>query len=205
MTNDPSSGFDSNDDRRPRRISDAQTEEITFPLAWVVVGGLAALIVIGLLGLGVVNIFRQQSITPTPQELPPLVQDIPTPAGDSNDQVAVITATIESAGETTSGEEQPPADSATTPSDQSSPGEITVDGYVKVVGTDGVGVSMRAGPGTNNARVGIAEENDEIVLQVLSGPNNDENNQSYVWWFVRHPDGTEGWVAQDFITPAPAP
>ncbi len=64
---------------------------------------------------------------------------------------------------------------------------------------------MRAGPGRNNARVLVAEENDETALLVLEGPREDENAEDFVWWFVRHPEGTEGWVVEDFIVPTTGP
>ena len=75
--------------------------------------------------------------------------------------------------------------------------------YAKVINTGGAGVSVRAGPGTNNARLGVAAE-DSVIL-VLDGPRADENQQEFVWWFVRIEDGTEGWAAQDFLEPSLPP
>ncbi|OQY36477.1 MAG: hypothetical protein B6243_03065 [Anaerolineaceae bacterium 4572_5.2] len=103
-------------------------------------------------------------------------------------------------------EETTPAPKAATPLPPTeAAAKIEVDGYVKVAGTDGVGLSMRAGPGRNNARLGVAEEGDEIRILVLEGPRDDENQEDYVWWFVRAPDGTEGWVVEDFLVPTDAP
>jgi hypothetical protein len=69
--------------RRPRRIEETSSVEIGFPIAWVLIGALAGLLVIGLIGLGVVNMIRKQSITPTPSVIPGLVptQAIAQPAG----------------------------------------------------------------------------------------------------------------------------
>jgi cytoskeletal protein RodZ len=199
-------------------LEDAQTEEVAFPLAWLIIGGLAGLIVIGLIGLGVVNIFRQQSITPTPQQLPPLVEPADLPPAEAATSVAAEPAQPDTGSET---DEQaaegaePATDTETgevtetpaeeTAAEQQEVSPISVDGYVRVIGTDGAGVSLRAGPGRNNARVLVAEENEETVLLVLDGPSEDEGGEDYIWWFVRDPSGTEGWVAEDFIVSAPPP
>ena len=39
--------------RRPRRIEEASSAEIGFPIVWIIIGALAGLLVIGLIGLGV--------------------------------------------------------------------------------------------------------------------------------------------------------
>ncbi len=201
---DPKNSFDPSDRRRrrPRRLEDAETAEIGFPLVWIIIGGLAGLIVIGLVGLGVVNLVRQSAITPTPEVLPPLVEPVLTPTSTAT--AAVVEATPTSAADTAT-----PADTAATP-DATTPaasggGSLVVGEYAKVFGTDGLGLSMRAGPGRNNARVGLAEESPDVVLELLSGPKDDENGEDYIWWYIRHPDGTEGWVVQDFLAPADAP
>jgi len=188
--------------RRPRRLEDASTAEIGFPLVWIVIGGLAGLIVIGLVGLGVVNMVRQSAITPTPEVLPPLVAPVVTPSS------AALTPVVEEATPTTasaSSATEPSPDTTAIPPTEPTPGDLVVGGYAKVVGTDGAGLSMRAGPGRNNARIGLAEENDTVVLELLSGPKEDENGEDYIWWYIRHPDGTEGWVVKDFLVPASPP
>jgi hypothetical protein len=38
--------------RRPRRLDNEETAEVGFPIAWVLIGGLAGLLTIGLIGLG---------------------------------------------------------------------------------------------------------------------------------------------------------
>jgi len=203
MDNDSRDRFNPEERRRPRRLETAESAEIGFPLVWIVIGGLAGLIVIGLVGLGVVNLVRQSAITPTPPVLAPMVEQIAT---------ATITPTMTlaaPAGETT-GTSLP--DSATTPVVEETPApaevapdKLTVGGYAVVVGTDGAGLSMRAGPGRNNARLGLVEEDEAVKVELLKGPIEDANGEDYTWWFVRHPDGTEGWVVQDFLVPTTAP
>ena len=89
---------------------------------------------------------------------------------------------------------------APTPDVAVAPDEITPGYYAQVVNTDGIGVTVRGGPSTNNAPLTVAPENDTLL--VLDGPA--EANE-FLWWQVRLTDGTEGWVAGDFLTPAAAP
>lgn len=206
MSNDPERRFTPSERRRPRRLEDADTAEVRFPLIWVVIGGLAALIVIGLVGLGVVNFISQSAITPTPQVLSPLTRPIETPVNSGGTSVAVKPTAPAPPASPAAAEETTPLPEAATPLPPTeAAAKIKVDGYVKVVGTDGVGLSMRAGPGRNNARLGVAEEGDDFRILVLDGPRDDENQEDYVWWFVRAPDGTEGWVVEDFLVPTDAP
>jgi SH3-like domain-containing protein len=83
------------------------------------------------------------------------------------------------------------------------PEQLAPNVYARVVGTEGAGVSLRAGPGTNNARLYVAPENS--VLLILQGPRADENQQDFVWWFLRDADGQEGWAVQDFLEPTLPP
>jgi hypothetical protein len=184
--------------RRPRRLEEASSVDIGFPVAWILIGALAGLIIIGLVGLGVVNIIRKQSITPTPETIPGLAPTQP------------IAATSE-AGEPAATPTIPPVvtlePTPTTPPTETPvptvPEALAKDVYAKVVGTEAAGVSMRAGPGTNNARTFVVPE--EGVVLILDGPRADENQEDYVWWFVRDLGGNEGWVVQDFLEPTLPP
>jgi hypothetical protein len=42
-------------------------------------------------------------------------------------------------------------------------------------------------------------------LLLLDGPRDDENLDTYVWWFVRDVDGNEGWTVQDYLIPSLPP
>lgn len=184
--------------RRPRRIEEVGSAEVGFPIAWVLIGGLSGLLIIGLVGLGVVNILRKQAVvTPTPSAVPGLA---PTqPVEDNSAAPADATPTI------------PPVvtlEPTITPSPTATPVPTVPAGlapavYAKVVGTSGAGVSLRAGPGTNNSRLNVAPE--ESVVFVVDGPRADENQAEYVWWFVRDADGNEGWAVQDFLEPTLPP
>lgn len=182
--------------RRPRRIEEASSAEIGFPLIWIIIGAVAGLLVIGLIGLGVVNIVRKQSITPTPSAIPGLA---PTqPIAEATEPTAA-TPTI------------PPVvtlEPTLTPTPTLTPipvapTELAPNVYAQITGTDGSGVSVRAGPGTNNARMTIAQEGSLVLI--LEGPREDENQDDYIWWFVRTEDGTEGWTVQEFLIPSLPP
>lgn len=95
---------------------------------------------------------------------------------------------------------QPTFTPVPTPDIAVAPETITVGYYAQVVNTDNVGVTVRGGPSTSNAPLTVANEG--IVLLVLDGPV--EANE-FLWWQIRLPDGTEGWVAGDFIEPVAAP
>ena len=184
--------------RRPRRIEEVNSAEIGFPVAWVLIGALSGLLIIGLVGLGVVNILRKQSITPTPTEIPGVA-----PTQDIEEQATgapvVATATI------------PPVvtlEPTVTPLPTATPvptvpAGLAPDVYAKVINTGGAGVSMRAGPGTNNARLNVAAEG--AIVLVLDGPSADENQEDFIWWFIRDPEGNEGWTVEEYLEPSLPP
>jgi hypothetical protein len=69
-----------------------------------------------------------------------------------------------------------------------------------VANTDGIGVSVRGGPSTDNIRLLLAPEG--TLGLVIAGP---EEGSGFIWWQLRLEDGTEGWVASDFLVPAAPP
>jgi hypothetical protein len=87
-----------------------------------------------------------------------------------------------------------------TPDAAIAPAEVTPGFYATVVNTGGIGVTVRGGPSTNNLPITVAGEG--AVLLVLDGPT---AGGEFQWWQVRLADGTEGWVAGDFLEPAAAP
>ncbi len=182
--------------RRPRRIEQATSVELGFPIAWVLIGALSGLLVIGLIGLGVVNIVRKQAITPTPTAIPGLA---PTQPVANATQSSAATPTIPPIVTL----EPTPTPTATSTPVPVAPTQLAAGVYARIINTDGNGVSMRAGPGTNNARLGVAAEDSRVLI--LDGPREDENQGEYTWWFVRAEDDIEGWAAQDFMEPSLPP
>lgn len=183
--------------RRPRRLEEASSVDIGFPVAWILIGALAGLIIIGLVGLGVVNIIRKQSITPTPVSIPgvaptqPIAETTADPLGATPTIPPVVTL------------EPTPTPIPTETPVPVVPEALAKDVYAKVINTEGAGVSMRAGPGTNNARLTVVPEAGIVII--LEGPREDENQEDYVWWFVRDLSGNEGWMVTDFLEPTLPP
>lgn len=199
--------WESPERRRPKRL-DEETAEIGFPIVWVLIGGLAGLLTIGLIGLGVVQFINKRSApTPTPPALPTLA----LPATPTAEAVAVETPTPTPVPATPTSaptaEVVPPTD--TPEPEPVQPTEIQVGGYVQIINTEGAGLSLRAGPGTNNARLVVAEA--EAILPVIGGPQEDEQGETdedgnaYLWWYLRSTEGTEGWGRADFLAPSLPP
>lgn len=87
-----------------------------------------------------------------------------------------------------------------TPDTAVAPPEVTLGYYAVVSNTDGIGVTLRGGPSTNNAQLQIIPEG--TLLLVIGGP---EEGSDRLWWQVRLEDETEGWVAAEFLQPAAGP
>lgn len=182
--------------RRPRRIEQVDSAEIGFPIAWVLIGALSAMLIIGLIGLASLNFLRRQSITPTPPSIPNLAPTLPILETDTSNATPTIPPVVTLPPTLT------PVPTPTPP--PAPPDKLEADGYAKIIGTDGFGASLRAGPGTNNARVGIVPEGG--VVELKEGPRNSERPaEEYIWWLVQAPDGAEGWIATDFLQPSVAP
>jgi hypothetical protein len=80
--------------------------------------------------------------------------------------------------------------------------EIAIGRYVRVIGTEGVGISLRQEPDVNSARLAIGNEGD--VLIVLDGPR---SIGGYTWWLLRDPNDEEkqGWGVGNYLEPAEHP
>lgn len=87
-----------------------------------------------------------------------------------------------------------------TPDTAVAPPELTIGFYAVVANTDGVGVTVRGGPSTSNVALLIADEG--AYGLVLDGP---AEGSGFTWWQIQLEDGTEGWVAGDFLEPAAQP
>jgi hypothetical protein len=203
--------WESPERRRPQRLEE-ETAEVGFPIVWVLIGGLAGLLTIGLIGLGVVQFINKRSApTATPSGLPTLALPASPTAAE---EVVVEADTPTPAPAAPTPTPVPPTAEVVSPTDTPepepvAPTEIEEGGHVQIVNTEGAGLSLRAGPGTNNARLVVAEA--DAILPVIGGPNEDEDGQTdedgnpYVWWFLRNADGTEGWGRADFLAPSPPP
>ena len=73
---------------------------------------------------------------------------------------------------------------------------ISIGSYVQISGTEGSGLRLRSGAGTNNPPrlLGMDEE----VFQVKDGPKTADN---FTWWFIESPydPGRSGWAASTYL------
>jgi hypothetical protein len=212
--------------RRPRRTDeDKDTADVGFPMIWVFIGGLAGLLTIGLIALGVINLLNKRAAPPpTATVLPTLVvQTSPTVGAAASVETPTLPPSLPSptlpaapaSAATIAPQPTPPqavptptSISATTPK-AAAPNQIKVGGYVKIINTEGAGLSLRAGPGTDNARVVVAAA--DSIVQVTDGPKPDDQGTTddagkvYQWWYLRNTDGKEGWGRADFLSPSSPP
>ena len=87
-----------------------------------------------------------------------------------------------------------------TPNVGVAPEEITIGYYATVANTDGLGLTIRGGPSTQNVIVTVAEEGTTVFI--LDGPQEAEN---FTWWQLRMDNGLEGWAVANYLEPAPEP
>jgi hypothetical protein len=149
------------------------------PIGVWVLGGIVALLAVAVCGLWAVYLLRDQvstgGPTPTPIIWTPTV--VPTQA---------ITPTP------TPTEEPTPTISP----------DVAIGRYVKVVGTGGYGLSLRAGPGENYTRMDVALEGEVFI--VVDGPTVSGDSE---WWKVQDRENLERewWAVGNFLEPVDHP
>jgi hypothetical protein len=186
---DPRERDKKSDEKRPLSLSKRPlTEKQPIPWLWLAGGILMTLIGFGLSVLLLRSFLLREPLAVTPPE--PTVIILTAPPSPTWTPLPAVTAPTA----------QPTFTPVPTPDIAVAPETITVGYYAQVVNTEGVGVTVRGGPSTSNAPLTIA--NERVVLLVLEGP---VEANDFLWWEIRLPDGTEGWVAGDFIEPVAAP
>lgn len=181
---DPRKSDSDDPPHRPRRLRRDGREPI--PWLWLGLGGVVTVIAIGVAVL-VANAFL------SPPPLSPAALPEPTLIRLTAPPSPTATATRPFPTPTTI----PTFTPAPTPDIYTPPEQVTVGYYASVIGTGGVGVTVRGGPSTNNVALTVAEEGG--LLRVIGGP---EEGDERLWWEVRLGNGAEGWVAGDFLAPA---
>lgn len=80
--------------------------------------------------------------------------------------------------------------------------DIAIGRYVQVTGTEGYGLSLRAGPGESYTRVDVAL--DGQVFIIVEGPVHAGDS---AWWKIRDPDDSdrEWWAVGNFLEPVEHP
>lgn len=73
---------------------------------------------------------------------------------------------------------------------------VTVQTYVKIEGTGGVGLRIRRSPGTEAEVVFLANESEVFI--VIGGP---EEKDGMVWWELTTPydESRTGWASADYL------
>ncbi len=82
------------------------------------------------------------------------------------------------------------------------PAGIAIGRHVRVAGTGGYGLNLRAGPGENYVRMDIALEGEEFI--VVDGP---VAAGEFVWWKIQDLENSERewWAAGNFLEPIENP
>jgi len=173
------------DYRRPGQNEDGRQP---IPWKWLGLGVVVTLFGLGLAAL-ILSSFLLREPLPAPVEGPQIIRLTAPPGGLATETPSLPTAT-----------EVPTLTPPATPDLSIAPAAITVGYYAAVANTENVGVSLRGGPSTDNLRLQLVAEGTPLL--VSGGP---EEGSGLIWWQVRLEDGTEGWVAGDFLIPAAAP
>ncbi len=173
--------------KRPRRQRRDHQEPV--PWLWLGLGGVVTLLAIGAAIFIANSLLLRPALNPASLPEPTIVRLTAPP-------IPTTAATRPFPTPTTI----PTFTPVPTPDLARPPAEVTIGYYAQVVETGGVGVTVRGGPSTSNVRITVASEG--IILYVLDGPVQGDN---LLWWQVRLSDGTEGWVASDYLIPAVAP
>ena len=136
--------------------------------------------------------------TPTPRVIPTQPAEKPTPLQSpvSSSEEPTATRAI-----------LPPAPTFTptpiivatpaTPVAEAESSELEIGTKLRVSGTGGAGLNLRAGPGTEHPRIKTLPEGS--VVELVGGPT---ENGGFVWRQVRDDTGTVGWGASRYLTVA---
>ncbi len=123
-----------------------------------------------------------------PTQAPTLINTLPAPEVTATKMQLVLPTFTPTAAAVVTPTAQPTATSAVS--------ALQVGAKVRVTGTGGTGLNMRAGAGTGHARIKTLPEG--TVVEIIGGPT--EAN-GYTWWQVRDESGTTGWVVSRYLTP----
>jgi len=132
---------------------------------------------------------RTATPTPTPTETAtpsPSPTDTPTPRPPTETAMPTETATATPL--------LPTATDTLAPSPTVPAAPIVVGGQVVVIGTEGLGMSFRSGPGAGYERLAIIYDGEQ--LEVIGGP---EEEGGFTWWQLRAAGGQEGWGVDRYL------
>jgi hypothetical protein len=176
------------DKDRPELQSDQDQERTPIPWLWLGLGIGVTVLGIGLAVLLIAAFLDREPLAttiPTPTIIRLTAPSSPVPTGTNSLSPATQIPTF-----------TPPA----TADLSVAPSELTIGYYAQVYNTDDIGVSLRGGPSTENVRLQLIPEGSLII--VTGGP---EEGDGFIWWQVIAEGDVEGWIAGDYLTPAPSP
>ncbi len=157
-------------------------ERAAIPVGVWILGGIVALLVLAVCGLWALYLLRGQvgGSGPTPTPI------IWTPTAAPAVPTLVVTPTPTEVLESTP---------------TISPG-VAIGRYVRVVGTGGYGLSLRAGPGENYTRMDVAQEGETFI--VIDGPTVSGGSE---WWKLQDRENVERewWAVGNFLEPVDHP
>ncbi len=176
------------DPRKGDPLAPPTAEKGAVPWLWIGVGFLVTLVSVWM-AIWIITLFLSR---------PPL------PAGGA--PATIIRLTAPATAEPTPSSQAPtptpiPTLTPPPPPDRASaPETITAGYFARVFNTDGIGLSVRAGAGTANNILVVAEEGASVLI--LDGPVEESD---FIWWQLQLADGTVGWAVDRFLEPAGEP
>lgn len=123
-----------------------------------------------------------------------LVMLLPAPTAQTNETPMAALTVIAAPTPTPT---QPKIVATPTPTLPPTLGGISMGSYVQISGTDGQGLRIRSGPGTDNPARFLGMDSE--VFQVKDGP---KISGDFTWWFLEAPYDPErsGWAASQYLT-----
>ena len=82
------------------------------------------------------------------------------------------------------------------------PGELALNGFAQIKGTDGEGLRLREAPSLDGEPLFLGYDTE--IFGILDGP---VEKDGYIWWYLSAPydDTRAGWAVADFLGAIPAP
>ncbi|HIC89958.1 MAG TPA: SH3 domain-containing protein [Anaerolineae bacterium] len=134
----------------------------------------------------------------------------PGPYGGSDHPTPWPTATPTSGADTPVG--SVPSPSLPSPAEEGTASKVTATptpspvlqaGRRAVVyGTEGEGIRVRGAPGTDAETLGVYPDGSVFTVLPAERDQYPVRADGYRWWYVRTPDGIEGWAAANWLHPA---
>ena len=79
-------------------------------------------------------------------------------------------------------------------------GTVTTGTFVRVSGTEGLGLRFRFGPGSDYATVRIVDDGEVLLVQ-----GEPQTSGGRTWWRLQDSEGNFGWTVDEFLDPTTRP